>query len=205
MPNWQQYPPSWFGRHLGTYRGDAVQDGNYISPRTEQFDPQVVRRRPTDVGTIYGHSRGLVPVNPRVLSRPDRNGVGRDTEGRLTGWRDRVPSIGNDTLIIRQRAYLWRRQLDYIRPGDTPGNHSWVADGPIRDMPTTRFNRNVAQKPGAGLHSMADWGLHTNIPTGQKIGNALAGKSRMRPAAQNRLTVQRYRGQSYSATTEVNK
>lgn len=168
----------------------------YISPGTEDLVNDPLVQRHTDVGTIYGHSRSLVPMNPQVLDRPGRWGK---YEGQTV---DFAPSRGRDSLIIRQRQYLWRRAY-YILPGDTPGNHNWVADGPIRDMPTTRVNRNLRPVVGSGLHSMADWGFHTNIPSGAKSGNALKGKPRMVPGRQNRLTVQRYRGQSYSSTTQI--
>ncbi len=166
------------------------------SPTTEGYDPNPLRQRATDIGTIYGHSRGLYPVNPQILDRPGRIGM---YEGQTV---DYAPSRSNDRLIVRQRQYLWRRAY-YITPGDTPGNHSWTNDGPIRDMPTTRINRNVRPVNGSGLHDASDWGQHTNIPSGVRGGNQLKGKSAMKPGRQNRLTVQRYRGQSYSSSTQI--
>lgn len=166
------------------------------SPGTELYDPNPIRGRATNIGTVYGHSRSFVPTQPQVLDRPGRWG---NYEGQTV---DFAPSRARDALIIRQRAYIWRR-ADYVKPGDTPGNHSWVDDGPIRDMPTTRFNRNIRPAAGSGLHDASDWGQHTNIPSGQKSGNQLKGKAAMKAGRQNRLTVQRYRGQSFSSTTQI--
>lgn len=156
------------------------------------YDPRVIRSRASDtMGTIYGHSRGGVAPQPEVLNRP----TGQNFDG-LNRYRPDT----NDKLIVRERGPVFRKPA-YIPPGDGGGNHNWTADGPARDIPTFRFNRNWRPIVGGGHRDM--WGQHTNLTTGQAAGNQLAGKSRMRPGRQNQLTVARYRGQSYSQTTKI--
>lgn len=155
----------------------------------------VIRRRPADMGTIYGHSPNDVhPLTPEILDRPGWPGE------VLIDKKDFVPGITNDELINREREYVYRRPY-YIPPALGPGNMSWPDSGPAKDLPTFRFNRNI--RPIVGGSHAVDWGRHTNIPSGQKNGDQLAGKKKMRAGKQNRLTVQRYRGQSYSSTTQV--
>lgn len=158
-------------------------------------DPNPIRRRPNDVGTIIGHSpNDIHPLTPAVLSRPG-------WQGRYEGASvDRAPGNTNDTLIQRFRRYVARRPY-YIEPALGSAELSWTDAGPAPDIVSFRFVRNIRPIVG-GSHSDM-WGMHTNIPTGQKAGNALPGKKRMVPGRQNRLTVQRYRGQSYSSTTTV--
>lgn len=153
-------------------------------------DTHVARYRYAGADSIYGHSRGGTAGLPQVLNRPER----QDFTQR-TNYNPRA----NDTLIQKERDYLYRRPT-YFPPGDGGGNHSWTNDGPAKDLPTFRFNRNYRPIVGGGHRDM--WGWHTNIPTNQSR-NALEGKPRMRPGKQNNLTVQRYRGQSYSQTTQV--
>lgn len=154
--------------------------------------PDPIRRRPNDMGTIIGHSPEVHPLTPEILSRP--------TQNQASGENNFAPGNTNDTLIVRTRGILFRR-ASYIPPALGPGNLSWTDAGPIRDLPTTRFNRNI--RPIVGGSHADRWGMHTNLPTGQQAGNALPGKKRMTPGRQNRLTVQRYRGQSFSATTQL--
>jgi hypothetical protein len=157
---------------------------------------QVVRRRPKDMGSIYGHSPNDVhPLTPAVLSRPGRQGA---YEGASI---DQAPGYTNDTLINRKREYIFRRP--YAMPTATAsGNISWRDSGPIKDIPTFRFNRNI--RPLVGGAHPERWGLHTNIPSGVKSGTQqLPDRKKMKAGKQNRLTVQRYRGQSFSSTTQV--
>jgi hypothetical protein len=104
----------------------------------------------------------------------------------------------NDQLITRDRGVLFREPA-YFMPPQGSAQHNWTADGPSRSIPTFRFNRNVRPLVGGGHRDM--WGQHTNIDAARQ--NQLEGKPRMRPARQSQLTVQRYRGQSYSATTQL--
>lgn len=166
-----------------------------ISPGTEYLDPQVVRRRPTDMGTIFGHSQNDadIAVMPHVLDRP-----------RYQGWLagssiDRAPGNLNDTLITRDRGVMFRRPYSQ-RPAQAWINP--IDSGPIKDLPTTRFNRNI--RPIVGGSNQEFEGNHTNLPTGQsQVGGQLAGRRKMNRGHQNRLSVQRYRGQSYSQTTQI--
>jgi hypothetical protein len=156
------------------------------------YDPRVIKRRPTDIVDIIGNSTGGPPGFPPVLNRPQRQNF---TEQAF------IPNTGqNDQLIKRTRMYVYRN-ANAIPAGIGAGNLSWVAAGPAKSIPTVRFNRNIRPIVGGGHRSM--WGQHTNIDSGQKQGNQLAGRSRMKPAGTNRLTVQRYRGQSFSSTTQT--
>lgn len=158
------------------------------------YDPQVIRSRPQNQqqDTIFGKSTGGFPTQPDILNRPQRQNF---TEENFT------PNEYNDTLIERRRMYVYRN-ANAIGAGLGAGNLNWTAAGPAKSLPTTRFNRNWRPLVG-GAHSDM-WGQHTNIATGQRQeGGQLAGKSRMRPAGINRLTVQRYRGQSFSQTTQL--
>lgn len=158
------------------------------------YDPNVIRMRQIYLrqDSIYGKSTGGVADQPEILNRPQRQNF---TEENFT------PNEYNDTLIERRRMYVYRN-ANSIPGGIGSDNLSWTAAGPAKSLPTTRFNRNLRPLVG-GAHSDM-WGQHTNIATGQKqVGGQLAGKSRMRPAGINRLTVQRYRGQSFSQTTQL--
>lgn len=158
------------------------------------YNPNVIRRRPTDMGTIYAKSTGGPPPEERVLSRPGWQGA---YDGATT---DRAPSGYNDTLILRSRGIIYRKAY-YLPPATGAGNLSWTAAGPIKDMPTTRFSRNL--RPIVGGSNQDKEGMHTNLPTGQQQpGGQLRGRNAMVAGRQNRLSVQRYRGQSYSQTTK---
>lgn len=111
---------------------------------------------------------------------------------------NRQPHYTNANLIDYERDYKYRRAYS-VPPALASGNMNWQDSGPTKDMPTTRFNRNWRPIVGGGHRYM--WGMHTNINAAR--GNQLEGKPRMRPAGQNRLTVQRYRGQSYSQGTQL--
>lgn len=160
-------------------------------PRTYVIPPESVNpiaRRPQDIGNARDHSTGGAPFEGSVRSVP----------GGLLGLVNRANPATNDSLIQRRREYIWRRA--YSLPVAQAWNNP-VADGPTRDMPTTRFNRNLRPLVGGSHQNMV--GMHTYLPTGQQGGSQLSGRAVMRAGHQNRLTVQRYRGQSYSSTTQV--
>jgi len=159
-------------------------------PRLDVQGEHIIRvMRHRNVGTIFGHSKGGPADQPPILDRPLRQDF---TE------MNREPLTHNDTLIQHERGILWRRP-NYQPPAN--GWVNWTECGPAKDLPTTRFNRNW--RPIVGGGHRAQWGQHTYMDSGQHGGSQLAGKSRMRPAKQNQLTVQRYRGQSYSSTTNT--
>lgn len=149
--------------------------------------PDIIRQRPAHIDTIYGKSQGGAPEHQQV----NRQYTNLDVQ-------DRYNPSANDTLIQRKREYRYRRPIYF---GAANNWVNWTAAGPSRDLPTTRFNRNVRPIVGGGHRDM--WGQHTNLDTGQAGGNQLSGKPRMMPGKQNNLTVQRYRGQSYSQTTRL--
>lgn len=151
----------------------------------------VGRPRPSDDGDIIGNSTGGIAPQPAILNRPPLQNF---TESNFGGAQD-----SNDTLIQRTRMYVYRNP-NAIPAGVGAGNYDQTKDGPAKSVPTMRFNRNIRPIVGGGHRNM--WGQHTNLQTG-KGANQLVGRSRMRPAKQNNLTVQRYRGQSYSSTTKL--
>lgn len=151
----------------------------------------VGRPRPSDEGTLFGHSQGGIAPQPHVLNRPELQNF---TESNFGGAQD-----SNDTLIQRTRMYVYRNP-NAIPAGLAAGNFDQTKSGPAKSLPTTRFNRNIRPIVGGGHRNM--WGQHTNLNTG-KAANQLKGRSRMKTGKQNNLTVQRYRGQSYSATTKL--
>lgn len=162
-----------------------------LMPRTYVMaieNPNIISRVPVNIANARNNSTGGPPFEGAVRNRPGVNHASFD----------RAPGMLNDTEIVRQRNYLWRRA--YAIPA-AQAWHNPLADGPTRDMPTTRFNRNI--RPIVGGSKQSSEGMHTYLPTGQQGSSQLAGKKRMMPGRQNRLTVQRYRGQSYSATTQV--
>jgi hypothetical protein len=155
-------------------------------------DPNPLRNR--NIGDIIGNSTGGAVAGPAILDRPGWQGA------YVGSSIDRAPGNTNDSLITRTRNYLYRRAY-YIPPATGSAEFNQTLSGAVRDIPTTRFNRNVRPIVGGSNQNME--GMHTYYPTGQQAGNKLAGKTRMRPGKQNTLTVQRYRGQSYSETTVV--
>jgi hypothetical protein len=72
---------------------------------------------------------------------------------------------------------------------------NWTAAGPIRRIIK---EMNFTYRPIVGAPRWK--GLHTNIPIQPRDQ---AGRARMKARRQNRLTVQRYRGQTYSQTTQL--
>lgn len=134
-------------------------------------------------GDVYGQSRGGVAFKGRVIGRPGR-------AGEITTVQP--PQNQNTTLIVRTRgAYL--RESYYLPPA--AGWVSWTAAGPARRIIK---ERNFTWRPIVAAPRYQ--GLHTNIPIQPRDE---AGRQRMQPRRQNRLTVQRYRGQTYSQTTKL--
>lgn len=150
--------------------------------------PSVVKRRPTDLVDIIGNSTGGIAV-----ARAGRTGRPQDV---MMLKLDRNPSIANDTRITRTRIPIFRRGY-YIPPAQAWMN--WTESGPTRDIITFRFSRNI--RPIVGGSNQDLYGMHTNPE--RTITDPLKGKPRMRPGRQNRLTVQKYRGQSFSQTTNL--
>lgn len=103
------------------------------------------------------------------------------------------PSNMNDKLLRKQRA-PWLHTGDFMPPVNIG---AWNASGPER--PSLRILMMNFRR-AAGWSGQANEGMHTNpgVPS-----RTLPGKQAMVPRSQNRLTVARYNGQSYSATTQT--
>lgn len=159
--------------------------GNYatLDPGTlHTTNPERVPR-PAGQGDLYGQSRGGVAFKGRVIGRPGR-------AGEITTVQP--PQNTNATLIVRARGgYL--RESYYLPPAQ--GMANWTAAGPARN---TLRERNFTWRPIVAAPRYK--GLHTNIPIQPRDE---AGRQAMRPRRQNRLTVQRFRGQTYSQTTQL--
>lgn len=146
-----------------------------------EFAPQTPRYR----GTELDHSTGGAPFEGRV--RGTRN-IDRIDRGF-------APGNTNDREINKTRG-PWYHRPYYIPPGGFPIN--WTEAGPVRNelhMRTYTYRRE------SGQSFQFREGMHTMVPRQQ--AQQQNGKEKMTSARQNRLTVQRYRGQSYSNTTKV--
>ncbi|MGH7240420.1 MAG: hypothetical protein ACREHG_10230 [Candidatus Saccharimonadales bacterium] len=104
---------------------------------------------------------------------------------------DRAPLNRNDTTEVKD-LQPWFHDSYYIPPAQS--QPSWTAAGPARhEMHISTFRlRQMAGKYGQNQE-----GMHTNIPRPVRSGRIQMQAGRQR----NFLTVQRYRGQSYSETT----
>jgi hypothetical protein len=159
----------------GRIRG--LDAGTVFTPNPERID------RVHAEGNLYGQSRGGVAFRGRVVGRPGRAGDGSTAN---------PPQNSNTTLNARARGGYYRESY-YIAPAN--GWVNWTAAGPIRRI-IREWNYNY--RP---VVASPRWqGLHTNIPIQPRDQ---AGRARMQARRQNRLTVQRFRGQTYSQTTKL--
>lgn len=144
---------------------------------------------------VYGVSNGGMPFQGRVRGTAgQRGGAGWQANEDIT--RVSPPGNVNDKLIQKERGGIFRNAY-YMEPATASGNLSWTAAGPV---PTLLNMRKRNLRPIVGGSQSDRWGMHTNIPLQPRD---LAGKNKMRPGRQSQLTVQVYRGQSYSSTTRV--
>lgn len=145
-----------------------------------------------------------IPYDQRTLRRGDAGG-GPPAIGRVRGGRPPVelvqgPAVANRSMETetRMRGAYWRTG-NYI-PARDPLR--WTEAGPIR--PDMHMATYTYRRWSGGSHSDRE-GLHTGTPVPL---TAARGKGSGKPRTMARprrsaLTVQRYRGQTYSATTRV--
>lgn len=132
---------------------------------------------------LYGQSRGGVAFKGRVSGRPGRAGDGSTAQ----------PPQNTNAILIRRARGGYYRESYYLSPANNWVN--WTAAGPIRRIIK---EWNFTYRP---VVAAPRWqGLHTNIPIQPRDQ---AGRARMQARRQNRLTVQRFRGQTYSQTTKL--
>lgn len=145
--------------------------------------------------------RGIVPSNnPGGGNERNLSQGGPPYEGPVVTLRpgvsyDRAPGNTNDTLIQYSRG-PWFHQGYYIGPGQ--GVVDWTKSGPSR--PSLHMWRRT-WNPTAGWSGQTNEGMHTMIPA--QNPQLQQGKTPMQRYQRPFLTVQRYRGQSYSQTTKV--
>lgn len=157
----------------------------YVAPANHNPNP-IPRARGR--GDIIGNQAGGVPFLGAVVGRP--------------GWNNSIenanPAVSNtnDALIERLKGGWWHNPY-YMPPATGSGNISWTAAGPAPSM--LNMKRITYRRLVGGSKSYME-GLHTNIPHQPRDLN---GKTAMRPGRQNQLTVQTYRGQSFSSQTQV--
>jgi len=154
-----------------------MDDGTNFTPNPERVG------RVNAEAALYGQSRGGVAFKGRIVGRPGRSG---DIE------QVQIPQNTNAVLIRRARGGYYRESY-YLPAANNWLN--WTAAGPIRRIIK---EWNFTYRP---VVAAPRWkGLHTNIPFQPRDQ---AGRARMQARRQNRLTVQRFRGQTYSQTTKL--
>lgn len=144
----------------------------------------------------------FAPQTPRYRgSKLSDSGGGPPFEGRIRDSRnvsqiDRgfAPGDTNDKLVNKSRGPWYHRP--YYIPPPIPVN--WTQAGPVRNE---LHMRTYTYRKESGESFQYREGMHTMVP--RQNAQKQIGKERMTSARQNRLTVQRYRGQSYSNTTKV--
>lgn len=157
-------------------------------------------RHRSDVPLPYAQ----VPYDTTTMRRGDASGGG-PLWGRVRGGRGPIeriqgPAFANYSTATetRQRGSYWRSG-NYI-PASEPLR--WTDAGPIRmEMHQHTF---TYRKWSGGSHS-GRTGLHTGtpVPIESKRTKGSAKPATMARPRRTRLTVQRYRGQTYSSTTQV--
>lgn len=146
-------------------------------------------------GTTWVGRRGsqVLPVNQRLAGddTPPFDG-GVMVNRRSQSVKDLAPMDTLDDMNLKNKSPWWDtgNEIKPINIGD------WPASGPQR--PSLRL-RTFDWRKGSQPNSNG-YGMHTNIDFSDRT---LAGHERMRRPQQDKLTVQRYRGQSFSSTTVV--
>lgn len=128
---------------------------------------------------------------------------GPPESGRVRGGRMATEYVGgpdapNAELEAKLRGPWWHAPT--MRPAADPIR--WTDSGPIRlDMHMSTY----AWRPWAGTFGQYQEGWHTGTPITQKekLTKGSNKEVQMTRPWQNRLTFARYRGQTYSQTTEM--
>ena len=133
---------------------------------------------------------GLKPSNPR--SRQDAFTGEAMVNRRSMSVQDLDPMQTLDDGITKQKDAWWQHSNQSPLPINF-GN--WPAAGPV--SPTLRLKTFTWRRVPFGRRNT---GMHTNIAFSPRT---LPGRDKMVARQQNRLTVARFRGQSFSQTTQV--
>lgn len=128
-------------------------------------------------------SLGGPPFGGRVHGAPGEDDINRPV----------YAGTQNDNQIRKDRGPWWH--VEDVAP--YPAKREFTKAGPVR--PELHM-RTFAWRQQSGDSFQSREGMHTEIPKQQP--QLLSGKETMQRARQNRLTVQVYRGQSYSQTTK---
>ena len=137
--------------------------------------------------------RGKVGLNPSNPSDGPAEFKGPAMVNRRSmAVSDQTPMQTLDDGITKEKGAWW----DYSNQSPLPVNlGDWPNSGPV--SPTLRLRTFTWRRTSQGQRNR---GLHTNIAWSPRT---LPGRDSMVARQQNRLTVARYRGQSFSSTTEV--
>lgn len=134
---------------------------------------------------VHGLNPGRSRDDPRPFSGPAM--VNRKSQS----LRVLAPNETLDDLNTKNKSGWWHHGNEIL-----PVNiGNWSASGPER--PTLHLRTFSWRKGSQGNRNT---GMHTNIAFSPRT---LPGRESMVARSQNRLTVARYRGQSFSATTQV--
>lgn len=152
-----------------------------LRPRGNNGYAHIPGGKGTEVG--LGTSASGPPFSGRVLGAPGEDDINRPV----------YSGTQNDSSIRKDRGPWWH--VEDVAP--YPAHREFTAAGPVR--PELHMRTFSYRKWSGGSHQSHE-GMHTQIPKQQP--QLLSGKETMSRARQNRLTVQVYRGQSYSQTTK---
>lgn len=137
--------------------------------------------------------RGRVGLSPDNPSKGPSPYSGRGMVNRRSfAITDYKPNNTLDDGVTKEKGAWWQHSNQSPKPvmlGD------WPASGPV--SPTLRLRTFTWRRTSQGQRN---FGLHTNIAWSPRT---LPGRDSMVARQQNRLTVARYRGQSFSSTTEI--
>ncbi|MGA5128804.1 hypothetical protein ACPCTO_03255 [Streptomyces olivoreticuli] len=159
----------------------------------------MIRHR-TDVQLPYAQ----VPYDTGTLRRGDGSG-GAPLWGRVRGGRPPLERVQGPAFANRSSDTETRLRGSYWRAGNyIPARDPlrWTDAGPIRmEMHQHVF---TYRKWSGGSHSDRE-GLHTGTPVPIRAKRTAGSNKPVRMARprRTRLTVQQYRGQTYSSTTQV--
>lgn len=174
---------------------------------SDEVTPNMIHARNTmgknKTGTALNKSRGGTPwvgnhgsaVLPANDDLPEYKEVPFDgavmVNRQSQAVRDLAPQDTLDDLVYKNKKPWWDTGNQLL-----PKNiGNWTASGPQR--PTIRLRTFTWRK---GSQGNLNRGLHTNISHSPRT---LPGREKMVPGRQNRLTIARFRGQSFSSTTQI--
>jgi hypothetical protein len=149
--------------------------------------------RKGSVGGSINRARKIFGLNPDRPKDDPRPFFGTAMVNRTSeSVRDRDPGNTLDDGVTKNKQAWWQHSNE----GPLPKNiGNWTESGPVN--PTLRLMTITWRRTSQGRRNL---GMHTNIAWSPRN---LPGRESMVARSQNRLTVARYRGQSFSSTTTV--